>query len=386
MAPRYGGPSEAIIALTRELRAQDIDVEVATTDADGAARLPFLSGELVEWRSIPVRFFSKRFSESYKYSPSLAHWLRRSVGAYDLVHVHAIFSHSSVAAVDACRRLDIPYIVRPLGSLDPSTLAHHRVRKQLFYSLWGRAMLRGASAVHYSTQREMALVEERFATGRGFVAAPGVEMRPEHVGEEYSRGESLIPKFDSDYVLFLGRIHPIKKLESLIDGFAAAIRDPRRAHWQLVVAGEGESAYVNGLRRRAAVVGGDRIRFCGWLSGKSRESMLRGAAVLALTSLHENFGRAAVEAMLAGVPVLVSENVFISDEIANHDAGWIVSGGAEAITKALVEIMREPELRRCRAQAGKVLARSRFDSERSTRLVVEKYHSITASQSRRDRL
>ena len=177
IAPRYGGPSEVVISLTKALIDAGVDAEIVTTDADGNDRLPVNYGELTEWQAVPVRFFRRQFGEAFKFSRALGRWLSAEVDRYDVVHIHAVFSHSSVAAFKACIESRVPYIVRPLGSLDPQTYSSKNLRKQAFSMIWGKRMLSEAAAIHYSTEREQALVEENFGLHHGFVAPVGVEMK-----------------------------------------------------------------------------------------------------------------------------------------------------------------------------------------------------------------
>jgi len=381
VAARYGGPSEAIVSLTRELIEQGVEVCVATTNADGPVELPVPTGELTEWRSLPVRFFPRRFSESYKYSPALARWLNRTVMAFDIVHIHAIFSHSSITAARACRRWQIPYILRPLGSLDPAPLARHSIRKRIFHSLWGEAMLQGASAIQYGTSREMALVESRFPSGRGFVAPPGVDPLSAVDDSEppgRSTGSSLPA---TPYVLFLGRIDPIKRLESLIDAFAAASGEAGLGRWQLAIGGDGKPEYVEALRRHARKrCKQGRIHFCGWLAGAAKLEALAGAELVALTSAHENFGRATAEAMLAGIPVVVSEEVFLAEQIREAQAGWIAGDAPGALIRTLREAMSNSADRAARGLAARQLASGRFEIRSTTSAIVDQYRTIVAAR------
>lgn len=368
------------MSLTKGLLEAGVDVTVATTDADGSGRLPVPTGELTEWRSIPVRFFSRYLGESFKYSPALARWLNRSVREFDIIHIHAIFSHSSISAAAACRRWRVPYILRPLGSLDPAPLERHALRKSIFHALWGKTMLRDSVAIQYGTSREMSLVESRFAPGGGFVAPQGVEIPP--IEDERKRGAgSAECTFSSPYVLFLGRIDPIKRLETLIDAFIAATNEGGLKHWQLAIGGEGNPGYMDGLRRRArAIDKDDRVKFHGWLSGAAKLEALSGASLFALTSSHENFGRAAAEAMLAGVPVIVSEDVFLADQIRSSGAGWVAGREPGELVRILREAMSNAECRVSKGVAAKELATSRFGIRDTTHTIVERYRSIVGSR------
>ena len=88
IAPRYGGPSQAIIEMCRAVQSEGVKVLIATTDADGPNRLPVQLGARIEYLGVPTIFFSRQFSEAFKYSHSLAQWLDESVDSFHLVHIH----------------------------------------------------------------------------------------------------------------------------------------------------------------------------------------------------------------------------------------------------------------------------------------------------------
>ena len=209
IAPRYGGPSEAVISLAKALIEKDVHVVIASTDADGPSRLSVPTNKLTEQHGVPVRFFPRQFSEAFKYSRPMARWLHDHVNDFDLVHIHAVFSHSSVAAYKACISKGVPYLIRPLGTLDPATLAQKALRKRLFQAAWGRHMLSCAAGIHYSTSRERKDVENSLNLAGGFVLPIGIDMR---CAREISRERqecSAFPADNSPYIIFLGRLDPI---------------------------------------------------------------------------------------------------------------------------------------------------------------------------------
>lgn len=377
IAPRYGGPSEVVISLTRALIDTGVDTEIVTTDADGSGRLSVSYGVLSEWRSVPVRFFRRQFGEAFKFSRALERWLYNEVSRFDVVHIHAVFSHSSVAAFKACIESKVPYIVRPLGSLDPETYSEKSLRKRAFNMIWGKRMLSRAAAIHYSTAREQALVEKSFNLRHGLVAPGGVEIEAGWYSDPspggWRRGESL----DDPYLIFLGRLDPIKRIGLLIDAFEAATGNTELAHWRLVIAGDGEPAYVSRLQNRARRSSAkDRIEFTGWLSGDGKAKALSRAALLVLLSRHENFGRSAAEAMSLGVPVFISDRVFLAEEVRKYQAGWVVLAEMEHVSRALREALMSPRERERLGTGAKRLANEHFNVQRSTELLMACYVSI----------
>src|SRR5262245_37266867 len=98
IARRYGGPSQAILGMVRVLRERGIGVLIATTDADGTSRLPVPLELEAEYAAVPTIFFPRQWSEAFKYSRPLAQWLNANIHKFDVVHVHAVFSHACIAA------------------------------------------------------------------------------------------------------------------------------------------------------------------------------------------------------------------------------------------------------------------------------------------------
>jgi glycosyltransferase involved in cell wall biosynthesis len=350
IAPRYGGPSSAVVGMSNALQHVGVAVQIATTDADGPTRLRVPHGTNVEWAGVPTVFFPRQWSESFKYSRPLAGWLTDHVAGFDVVHIHAVFSHACLAAATACRRRRVPYVVRPLGTLDPWSLQQKTVKKQVLWHLGVRSMLEQAAAIHYTTLSEKRLAESALQLERGVVVPLGVD-------------EALFdasgPRCEPPYVLVLGRLHPKKGIEAFVDVFLEVTE--RLPRWKLMIAGDGEADYVTQLRARVESIDSNhRVVFSGWLQGHAKADALRGAALLALPSHQENFGLVVAEALACGTPVMVSTHVNLADEIAAAHAGWVVPLDAEAQRQTLKNILDDEAERERRGQAGRELATARF--------------------------
>ena len=346
VAARYGGPSTAVGQMCRALAAAGHEVTLATTDADGSGALAGPPPEL-EAPGLRVRIFPRQWSEALKYSRPLQRWLGAHVGEYDLVHVHALLSHACLAASAACRRAGVPYIIRPLGTLDPWSLAQKPWRKRLLLAAAGRRALAGAAAVHYTAAAEQIAVEAAFATRGGFVVPLGLDE---------SQFEDLLPyeaRSASPFVLALSRLHPVKALDALIEAFA---RVPRPS-WRLVLAGDGEPDYVSGLRALAArLPGGAAVEFTGWVEGPRKRDLLRQASLLALPSHHENFGVSLGEALASGTPALLSPHVLVAREIVEAGAGWVCGNGVPELAAALDRVLADAPARASASAAARRFA------------------------------
>lgn len=378
VARRYGGPSKAIVEMGRALQEQGVSVLIATTDADGPGRLPVELGKAVEHEGVPTIFFSRQWSEAFKYSYSLGRWLERNVREFDLVHVHAVFSYSSLAAAEACRRRCVPYVVRPLGSLDPSSLGQRRFLKRVLWRLGVRRMLQRASAIHYTTVTERRRAEDALGIRSGVVIPLGIdhELFEEPLGS-YNFPQGMTSLNGAPYVLVLCRLHPKKGLEFMLDIFSEIVRKSEFEEWKLVVAGDGDPSYVAGLKRSAQRNGNESVIFTGWLDGVEKVAAIRGAELLALPSSQENFGLSVVEALACGVPVLVSDCVNLAEEIQEAGAGWVAALERDAFRSALEDALRNESERDVRGRAGQEFVRSHFDWLAVAEQLVELYRGIT---------
>ena len=140
VSERSGGPATAIIPMCRALMREGIEVLLLTTDAG----LPGTNGDVIDYKGVPTRFFHSQWGESYKYSRPMASWLNSNAKNFDVAHIHAVFNHSSVAAARACRDAGVPYVIRPLGTLDPWSMTQKSLRKRLFWQVSGKEMLQHA--------------------------------------------------------------------------------------------------------------------------------------------------------------------------------------------------------------------------------------------------
>ena len=364
VAERSGGPATAIVPMCRALQQHGVYVLLVTTDA-GMHDAP--NGN---YKGVPAKFFPSQLGESFKYSRPLSAWLNSHVHEFSLAHIHAVFNHSSIAAAHVCRKAAVPYVVRPLGTLEPWSMTQKSVRKRVFWQVAGKAMLRRAAAVHYTTDAEKNSTENLLGLNHGKVIGLGVEIKS---GAKEQLAQHFPALAQQPYALVMSRLHPKKGLDVLIDAFLTLVQREQFAHWRLVIAGDGPSDHVLKLKEMAAA--SDRIIFTGWLDGQQKEAVLGGAALLVLPSHQENFGMCVMEALSRSVPVLVSPHVNLADEIVLANAGWIATVDRDALTTRLAEAFSNEEERRLRGRAGKQLS-MKYSWESAAKTLIELYSTI----------
>jgi glycosyltransferase involved in cell wall biosynthesis len=381
LSVKEGGPSLALPVMARALGQQGIEVTIATTDDDGRGkRLTVALGRnTIDDQWIHYIYFRKN-TEFYKFSFQLTRWLLRHVADFEVVHIHALFSYSSVVAGFVARSRQIPYIIRPLGVLNQWGVKNRRrILKRLSLRWIELPILRSASAIHYTSQAEQL---------EASLAHPGIASLPSAVIPLAI--EAVNPSADSagfyakfpeasgrPIVLFLSRLDRKKGLELLLEAFARVCSSVDRS--LLVIAGEGTPGYTASLRARADALNLSRdIIWAGFLSGDEKTAAFAAATIFVLPSFSENFGFAALEALAAGVPVILSDQVALSDEIRDADAGLVAPCEAEPLAEKIITLLLDPKLRRRFGTNSRRLVQKRFSMEAVGRALKDLYQRCSS--------
>jgi glycosyltransferase involved in cell wall biosynthesis len=310
----------------------------------------------------------------YKIAPGMWRYLSAHVGSFDVVHIHALFSFAPTVAAWTCRAHDVPYIIRPLGTLTNYGLAKRRQRlKRLSIRCVEAANLRHAAAVQFTSTSELKQAEHLGIPLRGVVIPVGVASECGPCGPDL---RSVYPQLAGRrIVLYLSRIDPKKNVEALIDAFCcSAILNASAA---LILAGDGEAGYVAALKQRAEQRGiAERIVWLGHVTGAQKSAAFAVADVFCLPSHSENFGIAVVEAMLAGLPCVLGEGVAIANELTAADAGLVIEPTGQAVASALESLVSDAEASWRMGLAGRQLASTRFSVGTMVRSLLELYKGV----------
>ena len=331
--PASGGPAEGLRQLCHIYRIGGHEVDVASLD----------SPELIEKYEFPTRVFALGPGWGvYGYSPRAAKWFKENLARYDVVFINCIWQYNTLAAYRALAGTHTPYAVFTHGMLDPYfkrrfPLKH--IKKTIYWHLFLHRILRDASAVLFTCEEEKILARESFPKYqvRETVVPFGIfgpDCDTVAATEEFLarwpilRGKRL--------AISMGRLHPKKALDILIEAFARTLaKDPL---WHLVIAGPDSSGLQKELEALADRLGiANRITWAGMLKGTLKWGALTASDVFVLPSHQENFGIVVAEAMVCNLPVIVSDKVNIWREVANYRAGLVckdtVEGAAASLTQ-----------------------------------------------------
>ncbi len=371
-APAYafGGVPRAVEGLARAQAVAGYEVRVLTTDAlDASNRFSGPAEEVRDGISV-VR------------TKNLSVWLRghanlstprgfnapEHVTWADVVHCHEFRTTENLIITPEAVKQNVPLVLSPHGTL--TYTAGRSTLKAVWDRLFSRAMARRFGVVLALAEAEADDARDLWrrlgVTGAHFEVVPnGVDAA---TFANVSGGAALRARYnlgDGPICLYLGRLHPRKGVDVLARAFMR-YEDPT-ARLLIVGPDEGLRPALNALAARDA-----RIVLTGFLDGADRLAALDAATVLALPAVGEGLPMTVLEAMAAGVPVIISPQCNMP-EVDAAGAGLIVAVDEAKLYFALMTILQTPTLQGRMGRAAQQLTHVRYNWQVITNNIGEIY-------------
>jgi glycosyltransferase involved in cell wall biosynthesis len=348
--PTHGGPSVSLLGQVEAQVAAGMRVSVATCWSD---RVPEVT-EQYRKMGVRVEAIGPTHGKLMRH-PNIVPLLRTLVREHDVVHTHAIWEEIVHQAARQARREDKPCVMSTCGMLTSWSLRQRIFPKWLFLKMRLLSDLDHAAAIHFTTEGEQNLTMAMLGIrAPGIILPLGVRLSEfEHLPARGTFRRRFPILGDRPVVVFLGRVHPGKGAEYL----APAMAQVKVPGAMLVVVGPDSGGFRAVIEQQIAKLGiQDRVLFTGMLAGAQRVEALVDADLFALPSDHENFGISIVEALAAGLPVLVSKRVQTYRELVRGGVAGLVSRKPEELAAELTRWLSHHELRRAAAAKARPFA------------------------------
>ena len=369
---RYGGPPRSVLGLCQALVRAGVDVEVFTTTANGADPLPPAPGG-VDYQGVHVRYFPLAWPQRYWRAAGLAGALARAAPAADLVHVHGLWNFTAWAGVRAARRAGVPYIISPRGMLQRDAMARHRTLKTIAYWTLERRHLEGAALLHATSAAEAQALSD--IGPRVALIGNGVDVETVTAQQIAAARQRFDLPLQADVITFIGRLHPIKRLDLLAAAFTQLRLAGREAY--LAIAGPDE----DGHRRRIEPLFRDvatHVRWTGEVEGADKWALLATSRAVVQCSDSESFGLSVAEALSVGVPVVVTERGAWTD-VATVGCGDVTTHDAPAIAAALGRLLDHPADARAMGERGSAWVRRAFGWDGIGHAMLREYEALVGA-------
>lgn len=350
----YGGPPASVLGLCHGLQRAGVEVEVVTTTANGRDSLPPSPPDGEEYEGVRVHYAARAFPQRF-FGARIRAPLTAALARADVCHIHGVWNVPEWWASHLARAASVPYVISPRGMLLPQAMQRGRWRKRAAFALLDRRNLRHAALLHATSEQEADELRA-FGLGTPIAVVPnGVDLAGVRAASGGFRARLGIPA-GAFVVLFLGRLHRIKRLDLLAAAFAEARATYPDLH--LVVAGHDEDHLLPDLMRRLAR-DADHVHAMDTIHGADKWALLQDADVMVQCSDSESFGLSVVESLASGVPVIATRTCPWR-ELETRDCGLWVEQTAPAIAAAIRSLVADPARRAAMGERAAAVARDHY--------------------------
>ena len=178
-------------------------------------------------------------------------------------------------------------------------------------------------------------------------------------------------------VLFMSRIDPKKGLNLLIPALERLLESGLNFHFVLTGTNPQDPDYENQIQEQVkASPLWSRTTITGFVTGELKAALLQEADLFVLPSYYENFGIAVAEAMVAGTPVVISDQVHIWEEVKGAEAGWVCPCEVNALTECLREALQDVGEQKRRGENAQEYALRNFSWDAIAQQTIQAYRQI----------
>lgn len=355
-ATKYGGPISSIHLLNKAFQKKSIKINVITTNA-GIDKIKF--NTWLKYENINVKYIKYYGYEYYNFSPQMILEILRLVNKYDIITMSSVWCFPTLIGGIVSILFKKPYIIFPHGALSSYSInIKSKLKKIIYFNIIIKYILKRAAKIRYTTKLEYETSIFSNNNNNNYIILPhGIDLY-NHLENSVTFSTNM--NFPSKYILFMGRLHPIKGLDILLEAFKKITFEYKDIY--LIVAGAGGNYFhqLNQFIENNNL--NDKVRFIGFISGKLKSKLIKNATLFVIPSYYENFCLAAVEAMSYGLPIIISNKVGIYSEIEKYNAGIVVDTNSESLYRGIKTLLVDNKLRKTISINGKKL--------------VEKYYNI----------
>lgn len=383
---RIGGPVVSVSSLAETLVARGHEVTVFTTNSNQDQDMDVPTDRLIDVDGVQVRYFRrqepiKRLLPGVKYlsqsigslyTPEMPAALREIAPRIDLMHTHIPFVYPTLATARAAFRARLPFFYHQRGVFDPERLKFRALKKRVYLSLIEKPILRRATTLIGLTEAERESYALLGVHTPCRVIPNGIRLpEPADAAANAALLQPLGITGEHLVVLFMGRLHPVKGADRLLEAFLPI--SARFLQARLVLAGPDEFNIETAFKSRAQDAGvAGRVIFPGMVSGALKSALLHRADLFCLPSDAEGFSMAILEALAHETAVLISPRCHFG-AVQTAGAGLVVEPTIAALEQALATLLADPPRLRAMGKAGRALVAAGYTWDSVAAQIVEAY-------------
>ncbi|MCP9764543.1 glycosyltransferase [Lacihabitans soyangensis] len=342
-----GGASKVVYDLAKFQVENGDKATVITMDMPGHKRYKDIEG--VQFISVQPHLLTRFFP---LFSVELWKILKENKQGFDVIHLHGLWNFTLLAA--HLLGLHQKSIVTVHGCAHPYTFMGNRLKRALFTFSFQKNFLKKVKMIHVLHHGELNEVED-------YMGAKSLNIRIIPNGIDIPEIPNNRPD-EGKRVLFLSRLHQKKGLDLLLPAFKKVLLQVPDA--ELIIAGPdfGMLDFVQDFILKNKLE--NSIKYIGTVNGQAKTDLLLSSKVFALPSYSEGFSIAVLEALVYQIPVVVSTETGLSNEIKESEAGIVIEFNDDSISYAIIDLLKNAEKAKEIAQNGRKLVLERFETNK----------------------
>ena len=317
---KVGGPTKVIYDFVNALNVNGICTTVVTS------RKGIIEGEVdfdqeIKSDNNVLIYFNKLDFGVVKY-------IYKSIKEADVIHLTSLFDKYSIICffILFLKFRSKRVFWSPRGELNKNALSFGKLKKRILISFYKTILGNFKRLTFHSTSKLETIDIKNALSPSSIVEIPNIFNFP--IVNRYKKKKQMA---------FVGRIHPIKSLDLLIDAISCSTLF-KKMRYKLFIAGyyelENEDYYIKLINKVSKLDLSENIELIGHISGEEKRSLFGESELTFLISKSENFGNVVVESLYEGTPVVTSHGT-PWELLEDMKCGYWVSADKYSIASAI---------------------------------------------------
>ncbi len=312
-----GGPTSCTYNLIKGLRDEGIEADILTL-------MPRDDSDKIIADDSFIKALPNDARTPLVYSSNFRRYLSSHIG-YDLYHANGLWTCPTHFTAEIAKKQNKPCVIAPHGMLYPQALQVSAWKKKIVSTVFQRKDLETASCLQATCMAELEHIRA-FGLNNPVAVIPNGLVIDDSL--EIRKTSNSVRRF-----AFVGRLNRIKNVDLLLSAWSK-LGDKTR-NCELLIIGDGDTAYKKELEEFATANKLNNVRFLGFIMGKDLQKLVHSIDFQILPSKSENFGMVVPEALIQGTPVIASKGTPWSD-LETFDCGWWVDNDIDTLISTLL--------------------------------------------------
>lgn len=312
-----GGPTSCTYNLIKGLRDEGIEADILTL-------MPRDDSDKIIADDSFIKALPNDARTPLVYSSNFRRYLSSHIG-YDLYHANGLWTCPTHFTAEIAKKQNKPCVIAPHGMLYPQALQVSAWKKKIVSTVFQRKDLETASCLQATCMAELEHIRA-FGLNNPVAVIPNGLVIDDSL--EIRKTSNSVRRF-----AFVGRLNRIKNVDLLLSAWSKL--GNKTHNCELLIIGDGDTAYKKELEEFATANKLNNVRFLGFIMGKDLQKLVHSIDFQILPSKSENFGMVVPEALIQGVPVIASKGTPWSD-LETFDCGWWVDNDIDTLISTLL--------------------------------------------------